>query len=182
MEWNWLDWTLSAIAAVSVAAAIWEGLIRELISIASLVIGLVIAVFGYRTGGNWFRSLTDLPEVALGLGFLALFFGTLVVGALAAFLARKIVQKSGLLWFDRFLGGLFGLVRGFAICSVLLMAMVAFSIRTSAVQNSTLTPYVVLGARAVGALMPEGIRARFQNGVDKFKRALVEKDRKAVGK
>ena len=183
MEWNWLDWTLAAIALVSVAAAIWEGLVRELISIASLVAGLALAVLGYRQAGNWFRSMTDVPEVALGLGFLALFFGTLIAGVLVAFLARKLIQKSGLQWFDRFLGGLFGLVRGFAICSVLLMAMVAFSIRTSAVQDSTLAPYVVMGARAVGALMPGEIQTTFdKDWKNSGRRSLIKTGRQSENK
>ncbi len=182
MEWNWLDAALAVIVFASVAAAMWEGFIREMISIASMVAGVVIAALGYRQAGSWFRGHTSSPEVTLGLGFLALFFGTLIAGALVSILARRIVQKAGLQWFDRFLGGLFGLVRGFVICSVLLMAMVAFSIKTPAVQGSTLAPFVILGARMIGAAMPYDLKTLFEKGQEKFRQALIERDKAKSGK
>lgn len=182
MEWNWLDGVLLGIVALSVVAAMWEGLIRELISLASLITGVVVAALEYPRAAGWFRGYTDSPEVAKGLGFLALFLGILIAGALIAFLLRSIVQKAGLGWFDRLLGGLFGLVRGFAVCSVLLLAMVTFSLKGSVVQNSTLAPYVLLGARVVAAALPQDLRSQFQTGIGKFKKALIEKDRKALGK
>ena len=180
MEWNWLDWTLAIIVVVSVAAAMWEGFIRELISIAAVVAGLVIAVLGYQRAGFWFDDLTRSHEVALGVGFLALFFGTLIVGALISILAKKLVQKAGLAWFDRFLGGLFGLVRGVVVCTILLMVMVAFSIKAETVQKSTLAPYVVTGARVLVALMPSDLKSQFHVGFEKFRQALIEKDKKTV--
>jgi membrane protein required for colicin V production len=178
MEWNWLDWALATIVLVSVAAAMWEGFVRELISLAAVVVGLTVAVLGYGRAGAWFEDLTRSDEVAQGLGFLTLFFGTVLVGAVISILAKKLVQKAGLGWFDRFLGGLFGLVRGVVICAVLLMAMVAFSIKRETVKKSTLSPYVVTGARVIGAVMPSDLKAQFQGGFEKFRQALIEQDKK----
>ena len=182
MQWNWLDAALLGIVAISVVAAMWEGLVREVISLASLVAGVAVAALEYGRAAVWFRGYTDSPEMAKGLGFLALFFGILIAGAIISFLLRKIVQKAGLAWFDRFLGSIFGLVRGFAICSVLLLSMVAFSISSDVVQSSTLAPYVMMGARAISAAMPQELRSQFQNGLEKFRNALIEKDKKALGK
>lgn len=182
MAWNWLDGLILGIVAISVVAAMWEGLIRELISLASFIVGLTVAALQYNRAASWFRSTTDSPEVAKGLGFLALFLGIVIAGAVIAFLLRSIVQKAGLGWFDRFLGGIFGLVRGFAVCSVLLLAMVAFSLKGAVVQDSTMAPYVLMGARVVGAALPQDLRSQFQTGLGKFKKALIEKDKKALGK
>ncbi|MCX6376723.1 MAG: CvpA family protein [Armatimonadetes bacterium] len=106
--WNWLDWILAAVVVVSVVAAIMKGFVRELISLASVLAGLVIAALGYQRAALWFDDLTRSHNVALGLGFLVLFVGTLLVGALVSGLARKLIQKAGLQSFDRFLGGVFG--------------------------------------------------------------------------
>lgn len=182
MGWNWLDGALLGIVAISIVAAMWEGLIREVISLASVVVGVAAAALEYQRAAGWFRGVTDSPEVAKGMGFLALFFGIVVAGALIAYLLRSIVQKVGLGWFDRFLGGLFGLVRGFVICSVLLLAMVAFSIKTAVVQNSTLAPYVLLCARVVAAGLPRELSLQFQTGLERFRKALIERDKKASGK
>jgi membrane protein required for colicin V production len=181
MAWNWLDGTIFGIVVISVVAAMWEGLIRELVSIVSFIVGLAVAALEYPRAAIWFRGTTDSPEVGKGLGFLALFLGCLIAGAVIAFLLRRFVQIAGLGWFDRFLGGIFGLVRGFAICSVLLLAMVAFSLQTPVVQNSTLAPYVLMGARVVGAALPRDLSMQFQAGLGKFKKALIEKDKKSLG-
>lgn len=180
MEWNWLDWALATIVIVSVASAVWQGIIRELISLVSVVVGLVVAVLGYHRASVWFEDLVTSHEVALGAGFLVLFAGTLLVGALVSILARKLAKKAGLLWFDRFLGGLFGLVRGVVICSVLLMVMVTFSIKSDTVQKSTLTPYVITGARVIVALMPSDLKSQFKSGFEKFRKALAEADKRAI--
>jgi membrane protein required for colicin V production len=119
--------------------------------------------------------------VALGLGFLTLFVGTLIVGALASALAKRLIKTAGLQWFDRFLGGVFGLVRGLVVDSILLMALLAFNIKPEAVQRSLLAPYVSAGARVIVLLMPANLRAEFQAGYERFRQALIQTDKKATG-
>lgn len=178
--WNWLDWILAVIVVASVATAMLKGFIRELISLASVVAGLVIAALGYQRAALWFDDLTRSHDVALGLGFLSLFLGTLLVGALISALARKLIQKAGLQWFDRFLGGVFGLVRGVAVDCILLMILLAFAIKPEAVQKSTLAPYVTAGTRLIALAMPGDLKAEFNAGFEKFRQALIEKDKKAT--
>ena len=182
MGWNWLDWALAIIVVVSVIAAMWEGFVRELLSLAAVVAGLVVAVLGYQRAGVWFADLTSSREVALGLGFLTLFLGVIVLGALVSILAKKLVQKAGLGWFDRFLGGCFGLVRGVVLGCILLMVMVTFSMKTAAVEKSRLAPYMVTGARVIVAVMPSDLKTEFQSGYEKFRQALIERDKQGVRK
>jgi hypothetical protein len=94
--WNWLDWILAVIVVASVAAAIWKGFVRELISLASVVAGLVIAALGYQRAALWFDDLTRSHNVALGLGFLAMFVGTLLMILVAFAIKAEAVQKSSL--------------------------------------------------------------------------------------
>ena len=102
------------------------------------MIGLVVAAIGYPRAALWFDDLTKSHEIALGLGFLVLFLGTLMVGALVGVVARKLIKTAGIQWFDRFLGGVFGLVRGVLVDAILLMAMMAFAIKPDAVRQSAL--------------------------------------------
>jgi len=178
--WNWLDWILAGIVVASVVAAMVEGFVRELIALASVVVGLVVAVWGYARAALWFEDLTKSHELALGLGFLALFLGTLVVGAVVSFLARKLIKAAGVQWFDRFLGGVFGLIRGVLVDSILLLVLVAFAIKPDAVRQSNLAPYVTTGARVLALVMPEGLKAQFRLGFQKFKQALIQSDKKAT--
>jgi len=179
--WNWLDCILAAIVVASVIAAILKGFVQELISLASVVIGLVVAAFGYPRAALWFDDLTKSHEIALGLGFLTIFLGTLVAGALVGMAARKLIKAAGIQWFDRFLGGVFGLVRGVLVDAILLMVMMAFAIKPDAVQKSALSPYMTTGARAIALIMPGNLRAQFHLGLERFREELIQND-KGLGK
>jgi len=180
LTWNWLDCILAAIVMASVVTAMVKGFVRELISLVSVVIGLVVAAFGYPRAALWFDDLTKSHEIALGLGFLVLSLGTLIVGALVGAVARKLIKTAGIQWFDRFLGGIFGLVRGVLVDAILVMAMVAFAIKPDVVRQSALAPYVTTGARAIALVMPGNLRAQFHLGFEKFRETLIQTDKKSA--
>jgi membrane protein required for colicin V production len=178
--WNWLDCILAAIVVASVATAIMKGFVQELIALGSVLIGLVVAAIGYSRAALWFDDLTKSHEIALGLGFLLLFLGTLLVGALVGVVARKLIKTAGIQWFDRFLGAIFGLVRGVLVNAILLMAMLAFAIKPDAVQQSALAPYVTIGTRVIVLVMPGTLRAQFHLGLEKFREAIIQGDKGAA--
>jgi membrane protein required for colicin V production len=171
--WNWLDYLLAAVVVASVVMAMMKGFVQALISMASVLIGLVVAAIGYPRAALWFDDLTKSHEIALGLGFLILFLGTLLVGALVGVVARKLIKTAGIQWFDRFLGGIFGLVSGVLVDAVLLMAMLAFAIKPDAVRRSALAPYVTTGTRVIAMVMPGSLRAQFHLSFEKFRDALI---------
>ncbi|MFB3923327.1 MAG: CvpA family protein [Terriglobia bacterium] len=180
--WNWLDWVLAGTVIASVVAALLKGFVRELIALAALVAAVVVAALGYTRAGLWFEDLTRSHEVALGMGFLSLFVGTLILGALVSALAKRLIKTAGLQWFDRFLGAIFGLVRGMAIDCILLISLLAFNLKPEAVQRSLLAPYVSAGARVLVWMMPGDLKAEFQAGYERFHQALIETDKKATKK
>jgi len=175
--WNWLDWTLVGILLASIVTAWMKGFFQELISLASVVVGLAVAAWGYPWAATWFEDMTSSRDLALGAGFLSLFLLTLIAGALISLLVRRLIKTAGIQWFDRLLGGAFGLVRGLVIDCILLLAMVAFAIKPNAVQNSALAPYVVTGTRAMALLMPKSLRMQFRGGFEKFRQVLIQTDR-----
>jgi len=180
VAWNWLDWTFAVIIVLSVVAAFARGFVQELISLASLVIALVVAAVAYPRGALWFEDLTKSHEIALGLGFLVLFVGTLLLGAVVALLARKLVKTAGIQWFDRFLGAVFGLLRGVVVDCILLLVLLAFAIKPQAVQQSSLAPYIAAGANVISLVMPANLKAGFRLGVERFRETLTQKDKAAI--
>jgi len=175
--WNWLDYILAAIIVASVVTATMKGFVQELISLASVLVGLVVAVFAYSRAAWWFEDLTKSHEIALGLGFMLLFIGTLLVGSLIGVVARKLIKTVGIQWFDRFLGGIFGLARGFLVDAILLLAMVAFAIKPDAVRLSILAPFITTGTRVVAMVMPGTLHTQFQSGFERFRYALSQRDK-----
>ena len=178
--WNWLDWTFAAVVAGSVIFAIMKGFVRELISLAALVAALVIAAVAYPRAALWFEDLTKSHDVALGLGFLTLFVAVLIAGAIISVAARKLIKSAGIEWFDRFLGAVFGLVRGVLVDCVLLLVLVAFAIKPGAVQQSSLAPYVTTGAHIISLAMPTNLKAQFRLGFERLKETLSQNDKKAM--
>jgi membrane protein required for colicin V production len=178
--WNWLDWTFAVVVAAAVAAAVVRGFFRELISLASLVIGLVVAAAAYPRAALWFEDLTKSHEIASGLGFLVLFLGTLLLGNLISLLVRKLIKTAGIEWFDRFLGAVFGLVLGVLVDCILLFVLLAFAIKPEAVQQSSLAPYVTAGANIISLAMPASLKAQFRLGFERFKETLIQNDKKAI--
>jgi membrane protein required for colicin V production len=172
--WNWLDWILALILLVSVVTAARKGFVGELVSLATLVAGLIVAAAYYDSAAIWFEGVVKSTQVAQALGFSILFVGIVVAGSLIAWGVRKLIKKSGLQWFDRFMGAIFGVLRGLVIDCVLLMVMLAFSIKAPAVNQSSLAPYVSTGARGLAWVMPRELRNQFANGFEKFRQALVQ--------
>jgi membrane protein required for colicin V production len=172
--WNWLDWILVIIVALSILVAVRKGFIRELISLAAVIVGLIVAGAEYARAGHWFEHFTKSRHLASAAGFLAVFVFVMLIGAAISLAARLLVQKTGVNWADRLLGGVFGLVRGIVIDSIVLMVLMAFAIQTQAVRHSELAPYVSTGARAMASLVPENLRNSFEGEFRIFRRAVVD--------
>lgn len=175
--WNWVDWLLAIIILLSIFFAVRKGFIRELISLAAVVIGLIVAALEYQRAAGWFEDLTKSHQIALAFGFLSIFILILIAGAVAAALARLLVKTAGIEWFDRFMGAVFGLIRGVVVDSVLLMVLVAFSVKPAAVSKSQLAPYVSAGARAIAVIMPKSLKDEFYEGFAKFRQDAAQESK-----
>lgn len=171
-QWTVLDFVFVLIILVSTAFALTKGLAREIISLVALVVGFALATFYYRVPAAYFSDLTRTQSIADLIGFMIIFVGTLAVGAITALLANRFVKMASLQWIDRILGGLFGFLRGWAVASILVLAMVAFPLRDNALlARSYLAPFLLAGARAAVVLVPQQLKDRFQ---DEY-RKVVEK-------
>jgi membrane protein required for colicin V production len=179
-HWNWLDWVLASIVLLSVVTAMWKGFVAELITLASVIAGLIVAALYYERTAPLLLAYTDSRAVALGASFIVLFAAVLVAGALVSVIAKRLVRKVELQWFDRFLGGIFGLVRGLLVDCIVLLAMMAFAIQQGAVERSTLAPYISAGSRVLAVVMPGDMRKGFRAGFEKFRRELIQTDKKDV--
>jgi len=179
-HWNWLDWVLAITVFASVVTALLKGFVAELVTLASVIAGLIIAAAGYERVAPLLKSFTHSRGAALGISFLLLFIGILLIGAVVSVIARKLVRKAELQWFDRFLGAVFGLVRGLLVDCVLLLVLMAFAIEQGAVQKSTLAPYITAGSRVIALAMPVEMRNDFRTGFEKFKKTLIQSDKKAM--
>jgi membrane protein required for colicin V production len=168
-HWTFLDFLFVFIILVSIAFAITKGLAREIISLVALITGFVLAVFMYPTVALWFAEYTRTQAVADLLAFLIIFLGTLIIGAVAAFGVNRFIKMASLEWIDRILGAIFGLLRGWIVSSIIVLALIAFPVSQNTVEKSYLAPFLLAGARAAAYVVPTELRDRFY---EEYKRVV----------
>ena len=60
-------------------------------------------------------------------GFVVVFVGVMLLGSLIGFTLSKMLRVTGLSFFDRLLGAVFGILRGVLMAAALVMALLAFA-------------------------------------------------------
>jgi membrane protein required for colicin V production len=160
---TFFDFIVLALVASSVVSGAMRGIVRALLTGAALIIGLLIAAHGYETVGSVVRGLklVESKEGANACGFLLIMIFALVCGFLAGRLVTGGLRHVRLEWFDRVLGGAFGLLRGLAVCSVLYLSLTAFPVRLSSVREARTAPILAQGARILGVFTSQEVRTRF---------------------
>ena len=168
-QWTFLDFLFAVIILVSTFFALMKGLVREIISLVSLIAGFVLAVLYYRIPASWVAEYSRTESVADLLGFLIIFTGIILIGAIAAFLVNRFVKAASLKWIDRLLGAIFGLLRGWAISSILVVALIAFPVRENLIARSFLAPFLLAGARTAVYMVPQSLKDKFN---EQYKKVL----------
>lgn len=120
-----IDIIFIALILILVIRCALRGFIEELMSMASVVAGVLSAVFFYKRGGAFIReryleNLGIIPEV---LAFILLFFIPFVGIRILEHVIKDIVARVNLGGFDRFLGIIFGLIEGIALISLVLFVI-----------------------------------------------------------
>ena len=168
-QWIWLDFFFAGIILISMAFALLKGLAREIISLVALIGGFIFAALYYHVPARMFSDFSRTESIANLIGFMIIFFSCLLIGAVIALLVNRFLKASSLKWLDRLLGGIFGFLRGWAISSILVVALIAFPIRENLMARSFFAPYLLAGSRAVVMLVPQGLKDQFN---EEYKKVL----------
>ena len=105
------------------------------------------------------------------LGFLAIFVGCILIGIIVSYIVNRVVKAASLKWIDRLLGGIFGFLRGWAISSVIVVALIAFPVREEIMARSVLAPFLLSGARTAVLLVPQDLKDKFNK---QYRKVLQE--------
>jgi len=159
-----LDWLFVAILVVSVAGGISKGFSREVIALAAVLIGLVLACWFFPSAARIYVDFVKTPDIANLLGFITIFVGCILAGAVISFAVGKFLKMASLQWYDRFLGAAFGLLRGWLIGSILFMMLTAFPLRQGSMEKSRFAPYLLVGARVISFVVPREVKSKFLDG------------------
>jgi membrane protein required for colicin V production len=173
-DFNSLDWIILALVSISVVGSLLKGFARETISLGSVIVGILLASWFYPVTTNFLLRFVQTEDIAAILGFVTIFAGCLVAGAIVSFFVHKFVGLAQLRWFDRLLGAAFGLIRGWMIAAVLVLLLTAFPVELANVQEAQLAPYLLVSARVLVVVTPQSLKDRFLEGYEEVERLWRE--------
>jgi membrane protein required for colicin V production len=152
---NGFDWTLVGVVALSLLLAYVRGVTRELIALVAWVVGFLAALAFSPMLGRMLPTFGANPAIPYLIAFVAILIGTLVLGALIAWPLGNFIRKAGLGFVDRFLGAVFGVVRGLAlVVAFALVAGLTDLPREDWWQNARLARPLAMAALALAPWLP----------------------------
>ncbi len=159
-----LDLGILVLIVLSLLVGLIRGFVREAISLATWIAAIGFSLLYFKT------LAVELPfavhnEIArLGIAFAIIFFAVLVIGAVINFLLSTAIASIGLGGFDRFLGAIFGALRG-GLIIVLLIILVGITSLPSQPWwiESRLVPHFELGSNWLKERVPEDFSRYLEN-------------------
>jgi membrane protein required for colicin V production len=119
---NWVDYLIIGIILISSGISIVRGFIKEVLSLISWIVAIWVAFMFFANFASLLTPYIDTATLRLFIAFFVLFVVTLILGALVNHLISQLVEKTGLSGTDRALGVIFGILRGVAIVTILVLA------------------------------------------------------------
>ncbi|MDH3393920.1 MAG: CvpA family protein [Desulfobulbaceae bacterium] len=137
------DAIILIIVLLFLARGIWVGLIGQLAFLVALPLGFFAAGTFYTKLGHLLLPVVPNPQASFLLTYVLLFLATYLVIMLIGKGLKKVMSITLLGWFDRMMGGLFGLGKAVFLCTLLFMTLSGFTAGPrSFFSNSLSTPYL----------------------------------------
>jgi len=163
---SWLDIAIVLIVAFFAATAFSAGLIRELVTLVSVVVGIVVAGLFHDDLARDVLVFIDDDQAARAIGFLVLLGAIYLAGQLIAIMLKQVAAILLLGWADRLGGALFGLLKGLVVVEVLLILFVTYPQLDldDAIEDSGLASMFLDAASVLLIILPD----EFERAVNAF--------------
>ena len=120
---NGFDIAVVAVIALSALFAFVRGIVREMLALATWVLGLVLAIAYSGTLSGLFSWVNIAPVGRHALAFGLILVLVMIAGAILARSLAGVIRAIGLGFMDRMLGAIFGVARGLLL--VVIFALIA---------------------------------------------------------
>ena len=117
------DFIVLSIIVISFVISLMRGFVKEALSLAGWLVALWVSMTFSSGMAELFGSSIKDPTLRLLAAFVSLFILSLIVGTIINFFATQLVQRTGMTGVDRTIGGVFGLLRGVLLVTIIVMLL-----------------------------------------------------------
>ncbi len=161
---NTLDIIFIVLIFASIIYSLVRGLVREIFSFLSIILGFFGASYGYPVLARWLKGWTASETLAQILGFAILFFAAALAVGLAGRVLSRTVHKGGLGWADRMGGGAFGFLKAILLVAIVVLVLTAFlPPKSGLLVDSKVSPAALTIARGLSFLVPEKLHELYRH-------------------
>ena len=191
-----IDIIVAVILFISALIAFIRGFVREVLTIAGVVLGLLGAYyigpalsplfrgwFGIEAGVEEVGKLMGIVPytyVADGCAYLAIFLLIVILVSITSHFMAEGLKNTGLGAIDRTLGVIFGLARGVLLLGILYMVPFMLADRETRDEffgESKSQFYLEHTAGFLTTFIPEGAKEDLEEGVEQVEEAVTTKDK-----
>jgi membrane protein required for colicin V production len=155
---NIADWFILIVLVASGVIAFARGFTKEFLSLFLWLAAFIAAISLEYLATPKINEFIGNEEVSKIISYVTVFVIFIFLGGIVIKFISKLIKWSGASGFDRFLGVLFGLIRGLIVLFVIFLLLPSSLKTTDLINNSKITPVIQKYA-------PE-VEAYFRNLID----------------
>jgi membrane protein required for colicin V production len=139
---SYFDLIIIAIICLSGAISFFRGFVQECLSLALWIIAFAAAMFLDEYLDPYISAYISNIEVKRIVSLVVIFVGVIFAGGFIIKFLRSLIHWSGLGGFDRFLGILFGFIRGMILILIMYLVLPLDMKQSDFISQSTSSPFL----------------------------------------
>ena len=142
LELNSADWFILVVLIASGRISFTRGFTKEFLSLFLWVAAFIAAISLEFLATPRINEFIGNEEISKIISYIFVFVIFIFVGGIVIKFISKLIKWSGASGFDRFLGVLFGLIRGLIVLFVIFLLLPSSLKTTDLINNSKITPII----------------------------------------
>ena len=139
---NFADWFILVVLIASGLISFSRGFTKEFLSLFLWVAAFIAAISLEYLATPQINELIGNQEISKIISYIVVFVIFIFVGGIIIKFISKLIKWSGASGFDRFLGVVFGIMRGLIVLFVIFLILPSSIKTTDIITNSKITPII----------------------------------------
>ncbi len=159
---SFFDVIVFIILAAFLVRGIWVGFAKQITFIVALFLGFAAAGRYHGTLDRFISPFINSPQIGFFIAYTFLFIAVYLTVLLIGTGLKKVMDITLLGWFDRIIGGLFGIIKAVFIASLLFMLLANITPKTRGfLRKSFCYPFLVASSGYILTLVKDkNLRSR----------------------